>query len=393
MPGHQRSDSLARTLWRCFASAANTPFLTSRFGDNLAAIMRVTTLLASVFLSLHAACAEGPRQRLLYMTSPDGAQGGGSGTGVLIFDLDQNYKLVRRIEAPIFKEGIRGFCACAKTGAGYYSTGNRRLGALDLITGQVRWEKSYDVGCDRAAVTPDGMKIYSPGGWWLRGEKSCWQVIDAATGAESKRIPVENQAHNTIASLDGKFVYGGSLNEFRQISATDDSVVRLVKGIGEGVVYPFTVRKDNKTAYICLGKHVGFEVVDLEKGEIRHRVLAGAQPISHRTHGAGLTIDERELWISDQDGNKLWIFDVTQEPPKPAGHVELSQPGHGWVTFSLDGKHAWCHTPDVIDTKTRQIVATLKDEKGQPFCSSKFIEVHIQDGKVVAVGDQFGLGR
>ena len=71
----------------------------------------------------------------------------------------------------------------------------------------------------------------------------------------------------------------------------------------------------------------------------------------------------------------------------------LSRKGHGWVTFSLDGKYAWCHTPDVIDAKTRQVIATLKDEKGEPFCSSKFIEIQFENGKVVAMGDQFGLGR
>ena len=52
-----------------------------------------------------------------------------------------------------------------------------------------------------------------------------------------------------------------------------------------------------------------------------------------------------------------------------------------------------CHTPDVIDTKTRKIVATLKDEHGAPVCSSKFFEADFRDGKVVRVSDQFGVGR
>ena len=117
------------------------------------------------------------------------------------------------------------------------------------------------------------------------------------------------------------------------------------------------------------------------------------QSIGHRTHGAGLTPDEKELWISDQDGKKLFIFDATQMPPKQTGHVDLSVGGHGWITFSLDGRYAWCHTPDIIDTKTRNIVATLKDEKSQLVSSSKFSEVHFGNGKVVAMGDQFGVGR
>ena len=63
------------------------------------------------------------------------------------------------------------------------------------------------------------------------------------------------------------------------------------------------------------------------------------------------------------------------------------------MTFSLDGRYAWCHTPDVIDVRARSIAATLKDENGKPVCGSKFIEVHFRDGKVVEMGDQFGLGR
>ncbi|HXJ59530.1 MAG TPA: hypothetical protein VNU68_23030 [Verrucomicrobiae bacterium] len=71
----------------------------------------------------------------------------------------------------------------------------------------------------------------------------------------------------------------------------------------------------------------------------------------------------------------------------------MSAGGHGWICFSLDGRYAWCHTSDVIDARTRQIVATLKDETGAPVSGSKFIEIHFRNGKVVAMGDQFGLGR
>jgi hypothetical protein len=81
--------------------------------------------------------------------------------------------------------------------------------------------------------------------------------------------------------------------------------------------------------------------------------------------GAGLTPDERELWISDQGGKRLYIFDATQMPPKETGHVDLTEEGHGWITFDIAGRYAYCHTPDVIDVKTRKILATLKDDQGQ----------------------------
>ena len=169
--------------------------------------------LLFLILALHSLpslnAADSGLKRYLYLSTPDGAQGGGSGKGILVFDIDHGHRFVRRIDVE-FKEGLRGFCGNAKRHAVYYTTTNRRLGAFDLETESVLWER---------------------------------------------------------------------------------------------------------------------------------------------------------------------------------------QGGHGWVTFSLDGRYAWCHTPDVLDARTRKIVATLQDENGKPVCGSKFIEVQFRDGKVVEMGDQFGLGR
>jgi hypothetical protein len=115
--------------------------------------------------------------------------------------------------------------------------------------------------------------------------------------------------------------------------------------------------------------------------------------ISHRTHGAGMTPDETQLWLSDQAGKRIYTFDMTVMPPVQTGHLDLSMGGHGWVCFSLDGQYGYSHTPDVFDVKTRKVVATLKDENGKPFASSKFIEVHFEGDKVVKISCEFGLGR
>jgi hypothetical protein len=337
-------------------------------------------------------------KRYLYVSTPDAAQPvPGAPKGILVFDIDDGHRFVRQIDIP-FKEGLRGFCGNAKRHAVYYSSTNRRLGAFDVETEKILWERQYDSGCDRACITPNGEKIYAPTGWWLRSTNSGFLVIDPKTGALLKRLPAGIAAHNSIASLDGKFAYLGTETNFFVFRTSDDSLVRHIANVGESGVFPFTVDSRNRYGYICLGKHVGFDVVDLEKGVKLDRVLAEdpqstGKTIPHRTHGAGLTPDEKELWISDQDGKKLFIFDATQKPPKESGHVGLTEGGHGWVTFSLDGKYAWCHTPDIIDVKTRKIVATLKDESGNRVSGSKFLEIHFRDGKVVAMGDQFGLGR
>lgn len=179
-----------------------------------------------------------------------------------------------------------------------------------------------------------------------------------------------------------------------QFDVHTDKIVKQVPDVGERGIFPYTVNSANTIAYVCLGNHVGFDVVDLKAGKAIHRVFVGREEkIPHRTHGAALTPDESELWISDQRGQRLFIYDAIKMPPEPKGHVELSIGGHGWVTFSLHGKYAYSHAPDIYDARTKKKVGMFKDERGQPFASSKFLEVHFLNGKVVEMGHEFGLGR
>ncbi|MFO0870312.1 MAG: hypothetical protein U0935_15390 [Pirellulales bacterium] len=60
------------------------------------------------------------------------------------------------------------------------------------------------------------------------------------------------------------------------------------------------------------------------------------------------------------------------------------------VTFSLDGRYAYPSTLEVIDTRTRQIVAALRDEQQRRVQSEKVVEIEWQGGRVVRTGDQFG---
>ncbi len=355
--------------------------------------MRLTCLLALAAL-LHHARAEEPLRRFLYASTPDAAQTEGrSGTGILVFDLDDGHRLARRIEVPAFKDGLRGLTGCAASHCLYGGMTSKRMVCFDVETERVVWERTFPAGCDRSSVTPDGKTLYIPTGFWDRTPESGFLVVNAADGSLLSRIPVGPQAHNSNLSLDGTRVYLGTETMLSAFDTANNRLVRQIRPVGEAGVFPFTVNRRGTRAYVCLGKHVGVDVVDLTEGKVLHRLLAGAAPIPHRTHGAGLTPDEKELWVSDQIGKKLFVFDLTQDPPAPKAEVELSLGGHGWVNFSLDGRFAWCHTPDVFDAATKQKVATLRDEKGNPFASSKFIEIHFRGGKVVAMGNEFGLGR
>ncbi|MCP5117764.1 MAG: hypothetical protein GY953_43635, partial [bacterium] len=124
--------------------------------------MQVFLGLVAILLSAATlASGQSTTKRYLYMSQPDGSQKEGrSGAGIMIFDIDDGHKFVRRIEIPIFEEGLRGFAGNLKTHSVYYSTTNRRLGAFDLETEKVVWDKTYDAGSDRSSITMDGKKIY-----------------------------------------------------------------------------------------------------------------------------------------------------------------------------------------------------------------------------------------
>jgi sugar lactone lactonase YvrE len=110
------------------------------------------------------------------------------------------------------------------------------------------------------------------------------------------------------------------------------------------------------------------------------------------SHGIGLTPDDKELWVVDAANSRLHIFDATVMPPRQVASIVLrDQPG--WITFSIDGRYAYPSTGDVIETRTRKIVAVLKDETGRDVQSEKMVEVDLQDGRPVQAGDQFGTGR
>ena len=87
----------------------------------------------------------GKEKHLLYVASPgcrNYLQYGGM--GVLVFDIDNGYRFVKRIptwdETPgKDAENIKGIAASAKTGKLYVTTVNRLL-ALDAVSGAKLWE-------------------------------------------------------------------------------------------------------------------------------------------------------------------------------------------------------------------------------------------------------------
>jgi DNA-binding beta-propeller fold protein YncE len=320
------------------------------------------------------------------------------GHGVVVFDIDDGHKFVRRIRTGgLDEEGkprnVKGVCASAATGRLHVSTTHTLL-SLDLVTEKPLWEKAYDGGCDRMGITPDGKTIYLPS-----LEKDHWHVVDALSGDVLARIEPKSGSHNTICGLNGAEAYlAGLKSPLLTVADVANSKAARTVGPFGAAIRPFTVNGRQTLVFVNVNELLGFEVGDLRTGKQLHRVeVTGYQkgPTKRHgcpSHGIGLTPDEKEVWVCDAFNSRMHVFDATVMPPRQVASIEVrEQPG--WVTFSLDGKYAYPSTGDVIEVATRRIVTGLTDETGTPVHSEKMVEIHWQDGKPVRTGDQFGLGR
>jgi DNA-binding beta-propeller fold protein YncE len=163
-------------------------------------------------------------------------------------------------------------------------------------------------------------------------------------------------------------------------------------------IRPFTVNGKQTLAYVNVNELLGFEIGDIASGKKLHRVeVQGFQkgPIKRHgcpSHGIGLTPDESEVWVVDAANQRVHVFDNSVMPPRQGPSIALrEQPG--WISFTLDGRHALVSTGEIVDVKTKAIVTALADETGAAVHSEKVVEVIWKDGRPLRNGDQFGVGR
>jgi len=348
----------------------------------------------------HCSAEDSPKERrLLYVACPgvrNYLEYGGH--GLLVFDVDHGHKFVKRIPTAGVDEAqkplnVKGICASAATERIYVST-IRTLQCLDAVSEKLLWEKSYDQGCDRMALAPDGSVLYVPS-----LEQDHWHIVDGRTGDVIAKITPRSGAHNTVFGLDGSQVYLAGLKS-PLLTVADAKTHTVAKTVGpfSASIRPFTVNGRQTLCFVNLNELLGFEVGDLKTGKMLHRVeVAGFQkgPVKRHgcpSHGIGLTPDEKEIWVTDAHNRRLHLFDATVMPPKPLESIELSDEP-GWVTFTIKGDLAYPSTGEVIDVATRKIVASLKDETGTLVQSEKMIEIDFGPEGPVRTGDQFGLGR
>jgi DNA-binding beta-propeller fold protein YncE len=352
----------------------------------------------AVLLPLSKLAASAANRHLLYIAAP-GVRNylEYGGVGVLVYDIGDGYRFVKRIPTwnvaagdPV--ENVKGVAASARTGMLYVST-IRRLGCIDLRTDRMVWTKELEGGCDRMAIAPDGKLLYVPS---LEGPH--WNVVDGITGATVAKVVTGSGAHNTIYSRRGDRVYLAGLRS-PLLSVADTKTHTVVKTVGpfSAPIRPFTVNASQTRCYVNINALLGFEIGDIKTGKKLHHVeVKGYEqgPVKRHgcpSHGIGLTPDEKELWLCDGHNNAMHVFDNTVEPPRQVTTLRLrDQPG--WITFSIDGKHAYPSSGEVFETRSKKMIVALEDEEKRQVGSEKLLEVVFDGDRPIRAGDQFGFG-
>ena len=319
--------------------------------------------------------------RYLYVAAPSDETDADLSIRILVFDIDNAHRFVKRVvlwrgTGRDERETVRGIAAHPNTGRLFVST-TRRLAAIDLNTNATVWEKSYeDHCCDRFALSPDGQTIYAP----AFGSPK-WYVIDAATGELRATVGVQGWPRDTLYAPDGRRVYLAAW-ESTTISVVDTTSRDVIKTVGpfSGFVCPVTLNGKGTLAFANIDGLVGFEVADLQTGQILDSVAVegidrdAAPNYECPSHGIAFTRNERELWVADGVGNRLHVFDATVYPPAAMTVVDLSaQPR--WMTFGLDGRYAYVSTGDIVDVAMKKIVGALEDDAGAKVRSEQVVEV------------------
>ena len=330
-----------------------------------------------------------PADRFLYVAEDQG--------WVYIYDINNDHKLVRKFEVPGTGE-FKGICADPIRGKLYLSSYvNDQLVCVDLKTEKIDWTLYIPGYPDSPAITPDGKYIYMP-----KRYSKFWDVIDTDLRkiVASVEVPYGNP-HNTWCSKDGKTMYLAALGN-ENLYVADTRTHKIISTVGpfepspddpwswtqkkhngpKGI-RPFAISNDDRYAYVNLDGVLGYEIGDIKTGKKIARVeVKGFEKLrgNHLTtsHGLNITPDQKEIWVSNDAGPYIHVFDCTSMPHRQIADIKLNH-RNGWITFGIDGRYAYASSGDVIDTKTKKIVATLVE-------SEKLLEIQFEGGKSVRAG-------
>lgn len=337
---------------------------------------------------------------------------------IFVYDIDAQHRLVETIPLPpTAGSNVKGVGVSIPLGRLYVSYGGNggpngpgSLLALDLRTKTILWKKHYDHGIDSFDVTPDGHRLYMPDGEGATTKRT-WHIVDAASGTEIGTVDGGLAPHNTVVGLAGMHAYlAGSSEANLYIRNTADGSLYRKIGPFVGGVRPFTINGRESLAYTTHTDLLGFQVSNIPQGRVLYTAeVTGFGPARGVTtsHGISLAPDETEIYLVNPLHAYVHVFDVSQVPaaaPVQVADIKLRQgfAGNeagcggigscgkdGWAQHSRDGRFVYIgDTGDVIETRTRQVVATLPAMRN----TRKMLEIDWRDGQPVDATPREGIG-
>ena len=319
---------------------------------------------------------------------------------ISIYDINAGHQLIKTILTVPGVEDVKGVVASATTGKLYVAcrdkSGIGRVFCLNIYNDKIIWDRRIDPGVDRLAISPDGRLLYVP--TWEGISADFINVVDAGSGKIIRKIYFLNHSHDAQYPLSGPLYQetkaeDGSGKYLYSVDPRSYAVSRV--GPFSGILGPYAV--DSASHYMVVNvTHLwGMQVADLRLGTIITATPPTHPPRdSELLHGIGWTPDETEVWETGPKG-KVYIWDM-HNPMSPLYKkfvkLQSSHRAH-WITFSIKGDFAYIALTKNSDDKTEVFSVSTHLPAGAIGSSEDMLEVDFRDGKIVQVGDQFGIGR
>jgi YVTN family beta-propeller protein len=255
------------------------------------------------------------------------------------------------------------------------------LDVFDRENGKLVKKVDLTAHPNNIAVSKDGARIFVA----IARDPGAVDVIDAATLARTRSIPVHGRLHNIYVTPDGKYLIAGSIPKklMTVVDLSTDSITweyQFDKG-----VRPMAIETNpdgsTKRIFVQLSDTDGCAVVDFAKREEVARITlpdlhTGVELDAGRaaapSHGIGVSPDGKTLWVTSIPQNAIFAYSLADL--SLVGQValpELKLPGRSpagavpnWVTFAPDGKtvyisNAGLRSVTAVDTQTMKVRAVI----------------------------------
>lgn len=235
-------------------------------------------------------------------------------------------------------------------------------------------------------VTSDGRFVYLP----ILGH-GVYEVFDTVKESIVARLATNGLPHNVVISPNDRFAYlapmdggqapatamskaGYPTTRNEKIYVVDVSKHQIVDTIATGdAPRPITISPDGSRLYANVDGLQGFLVLDLDKrtqiARVEYELTAREKASPSRSHGIIATPNGKELWTSDVNHGLLFVFDVTQDPPKQLARLDNGADVY-WMTITPEGNTVYVSSAeaDVVtafDVKSRTKKATIHLPEGK----------------------------